>query len=531
MVPETASGEERRRMSQSSGAARVQQAAGLIVYAGYLYFRNRLDPQAWRKVAGSGRMLLLPPQNDTSFRQPTRRSRVRPPLNNSLIESTGSFRPMMRLALPVLVEQTLSLLVFFSDTTLAGQFLEQRHLTAMTLVAYLMWFVPNIFMLVAVGSTAVVARCIGAGDRQTAAHATNQSLMLGAVLAAIAMICVYLGIRPLTTAMGLDQPDVAPLIDQYMTIVVIAIPGIMLTQIGPACLRGAGDMKSGMFAMTVVNIINVALGWAFIKGWFGLPVLGWQGLAIATAVGHWVGGLIILVLLFRGRAGLKLTRAHLRFDRQMCRRILRIGIPGGGDVITVILCHLWFLSIVTRLGDVPAAAHGVAIRIEALAYLPGHAFQMAAATLAGQYLGARDYHRAGRSVTLALLVGGSIMCIAGLAFFFAGEYLVLIMVEPSKSGVIEVATGLLQIVAVAMPALAVSMILAGALRGAGDTRWPLLFTLIGLLGVRIPFAYWLAAESMFGIEGAWYAMVADVWVRCLLIGYRFVHGGWKMIEV
>ena len=438
---------------------------------------------------------------------------------------------MLRLALPVLAEQTLSLLVFFSDTTLAGQFLEQRHLTAMTLVAYLMWLVPNIFMLVAIGSTAVVARCIGAGDQRGAAHATNQSLLLGAALSAVAMICVYFGVPPLTMAMGLDQPEVAQLIEQYMTIVVLAIPGIMLTQIGPACLRGAGDMKSGMLAMTVVNILNVALGWAFIKGWFGLPVLGWQGLAIATAVGHWVGGMIILGLLLRGRAGLKLTRAHLRLDRIMCRRLLRIGVPGGGDVITVILCHLWFLSIITGLGETPAAAHGVAIRIEALAYLPGHAFQMAAATLAGQYLGARDYHRAGRSVTLALLVGAGIMCAAGLAFYFAGEYLVLIMVDAGKSSVIDIATGLLRIVAFAMPGLAGSMILAGALRGAGDTRWPLLFTLIGLLGIRIPLAYWLASGEMFGIEGAWYAMVADVWVRCLLIGYRFLHGGWKMVEV
>lgn len=438
---------------------------------------------------------------------------------------------MLRLALPVLAEQSLGLLVFFSDTTLAGQYLEQRHLTAMTVVAYLMWLVPNFFMLISIGATAVVARSVGAGDERGASHATNQALLLGAGLTAFAIGGVLLLTKPIIVGMGLNQPDVGPLIEEYMFIVALGIPGIMLTQIGPACLRGAGDMKSGLLAMSVVNVINVVLSWGMIKGWLGLPMLGWKGLAIGTAIGHWVGGAIILFLLLRGRAGLKLSKADFRPDLAMCRRLLRIGIPGGGDVITVILCHLWFLSIVTRLGEIPAAAHGVAIRIEALAYLPGNAFQLAAATLAGQYLGAQDYHRAGRSVTLALLVGGGIMAAAGLSFVFAGKYLVLIMVDPSKSEVIRIAVGLLKIVALGMPGLAAATILAGALRGAGDTRWPLLFTLIGLIGVRIPLAYWLTSESMFGINGAWYAMVTDIYVRASLVGYRFRHGGWKLTRV
>jgi Na+-driven multidrug efflux pump len=95
----------------------------------------------------------------------------------------------------------------------------------------------------------------------------------------------------------------------------------------------------------------------------------------------------------------------------------------------------------------------------------------------------------------------------------------------------EAAAPLLRIVAFGMPALALTTILSGGLRGAGDTRWTLIITFAGLVGVRIPVAYLLAHGCGLGIRGAWYAMVADLTVRCILVGLRFRHGGWKRIEV
>ena len=127
------------------------------------------------------------------------------------------------------------------------------------------------------------------------------------------------------------------------------------------------------------------------------------------ATGYAVAGALILTMLVHGRAGLRLRWRRLKPDPKMIRRILRIGVPGGVDMTAIVLCHLWFLSIVNSLGVLAAAAHGLAIRIESLGYLPGTAFQVAAATLAGQYLGAGDYRRASRSVLTACLAGGGLM--------------------------------------------------------------------------------------------------------------------------
>jgi putative MATE family efflux protein len=301
--------------------------------------------------------------------------------------------------------------------------------------------------------------------------------------------------------------------------------------VGIGCLRGAGDMMTGLVTMILVNVVNITVAWSLLLGIGPLPELGWDALPIGTACGHAVGGSIPLILLLRGRTGLRIRRPLLRPDPHLMRRILRIGLPGGIDVLSIVACQLFFISIVDRLGTVATAAHGVAIRIESLAYLPGYAFQVASATLAGQYLGARDYRQASRSVLTACAASGSLLLAAGLVLFFGSHQLVRVFLSADQTDVAAIVPSLLQIVSFAMVPLALVQVLTGALRGAGDTRWPLAFTFIGFLGVRIPAAYLLAHAWGWGVRGAWYAMVADVMVRCLLIAYRFNHGGWKRIEV
>lgn len=426
------------------------------------------------------------------------------------------------------MEQFLGILVVYSDTALAGHYLGEADLAAMSLLAYIMWLVPSLFAVVAIGATAMTARFAGAGQMRWALRATNQALLLGAGLTAAVMLALAVWGDELIGAMNLSGPAAAKA-EIYLAFVIPVLPAIMLTQIGPACLRGAGDTVSGAIAMGLVNVVNIAASWALVLGLAGLPQLGWEGLAWGTALGHLLGGAVMLWFLVRGRAGLRIQPRFLRYDRELARRLLRIGVPGGGDTLMVVVCHMWFVSIIFQLGATQAAAHGVAVRIESLAYLPGIAFQVAAATMAGQYLGAGDPQRASRGAWTACLVCAGVMSAAGLVFFFAARPLT--MVFTGQANVIETSVPLLKIVAVAMPAMAVTTALSGALRGAGDTRWPFAFTMIGLLGVRIPAAYALTLYFPLGIQGAWYAMVADIWIRCPLVLARFLHGGWKRIDV
>jgi Na+-driven multidrug efflux pump len=251
-----------------------------------------------------------------------------------------------------------------------------------------------------------------------------------------------------------------------------------------------------------------------------------------------------LVVFIGGRAGLKWRFSLLAYDASLVRRLLRVGLPGGVDVTSVLFCHLWYVSIINAISTEAAAAHGVGVRIDSLAYLPGAAFAVAATTLAGQFLGAGDHRRAVKSVLMALFVGGGIMTMAAVWFFFGADSLARFFLGAHSGDTADLAADLLRIVAFATPALAIAMILTGALRGAGDTRWPLVVTLIGFLGIRIPLAYYLAWDTIYvpvldvtvdglggGVVAAWYAMLVETLLRAGLIALRFWHGGWKRVKV
>ncbi|HEY3789632.1 MAG TPA: MATE family efflux transporter, partial [Urbifossiella sp.] len=239
--------------------------------------------------------------------------------------------------------------------------------------------------------------------------------------------------------------------------------------------------------------------------------------------------------------GLKLHLVDLIPNGEICRRILRVSIPAGIDSLSVALSQLWFLSLVNALPTVSSAAHGIAIRVEALGFLAGAAFGTAAMSLVGRNLGAKNPSQAARSGWVSFALGCAMMSGMGLLYsvlapvffrFFGGDP------EVVKAGV-----PVLQLIAFAMPALAGQIVFLSALRGAGDTRVPVLFTWFGFLGVRIPLAYLLTRSSInlgplgtipgydMGLYGAWIAMVTDIWVRGIFFVGRFASGRWKRIDV
>src|SRR5688572_29334876 len=465
-------------------------------------------------------------------------------MSNWLIDAPGTLRPMLRLTMPVLLEQVLHLLVGFVDLWLTGNFLPgEAYVAAMTLMIYALWLVGNVFSFVALGSTAMTARFVGAGNRELANRVMNQSIVAGVVWSMLLMAfsLPLAGYFPLI--MGL-QGTAAAAAERYLTIELCVLPAVMVERVAVACLRGAGDTVSGLVTMTIVNVVNMVVSYALARGIGPLPEMGWTGIALGTAIGHVCGAVILLTLLACGRAGFHLRLNAMSPDFDLIRRILKIGVPGGIDVILVSVCHLIYLRIILSLGDLAAAAHGVAIQVEALGYMPGGAFQISAATMAGQYLGARDLIRARRSVVMACLVATGIMVVAGIIFYVAAVPLAALFLKGQSEEVIPLAAQLLRIVAYAMAPLALLMVLVGALRGAGDTRWPLALNLIGIVFFRVPLALYLAHSTIhiplfdytiegagWGVVGAWYAAVIDIVVRCVLLMLRFRHDAWQKIDV
>jgi putative MATE family efflux protein len=465
--------------------------------------------------------------------------------DRSVLSPLMSARPIWRqvlyLAWPALGQQALLLCVGLWDRFLAGVHVPDdsashvAYQAAQSNASYFVWFLSSYSVLASVGSTALIARFTGAGDRNLAQRTLHQSILLAAVLGIIGGIAGLVLSGPVISLVG-SHGETAQFTVAFLRPLFFMLVFQVIETTGIACLVGAGDTRTGLIITAGVALLNMPMSWIMFRGIGTFTGFGFVGIAMGTAGSHFVGGIAVLLVLLSGRNGLQLRLAELRPDFSLLYRLLRVSLPAAFDSFSVIVGQFLFLSIVNRLSTDAIAANGLAIQWEALGYLTAQAFGVAAITLVGQYLGAARPHDAARSGWTALAVGGGLVCLMGVVFFIlAPQMFRLFCPHDHQRNVVTLGVQVLRLVAFAMPALACTNILTSALRGAGDTRWPVLFTWIGFLGVRIPLAAWMTSDSFpggnLGLLGAWLAMFADLYVRGLFFFFRFASGRWKNIRV
>jgi putative MATE family efflux protein len=322
--------------------------------------------------------------------------------------------------------------------------------------------------------------------------------------------------------------EIAPLATRYLQISSFGMPLTGVTFLLNAALRGAGDTKTPLLVMLLVNGLNILISWVLVGGQFGLAPLGVDGAAWGSTVGRSVGGIFIIMLILRGRGLLRLDRWP-RFHSETMRRIIRVGLPTGVEMFAFQSALVVFSRFVVSLGTIPYAAHNTVITAESISFLPGLGFAVAATTLVGQNLGANDVQQARRSGHEAYYQAAVFMGIMGLLFILIPEvFLGLLVNNPDvvKAGVVP-----LQMVGVIQPMLAANFVYAGALRGAGDTVFPLLIKLVSPWLIRVPLAILLISYLGFGLRGAWIAMSVDLVIQGLLAFWRFYGDKWERIKV
>jgi len=452
----------------------------------------------------------------------------------------GSVRSaVFLLALPVLGEQLLSSFVGMYDMFLAGTIWPTK-LSAVGFASYVDWLVIIVFGLVGAGATALVARAVGMGDRQLAQRTTNQAISLGLALGAMAAVGIYACAPVLGAVLGLRGEALA-VTTSYLRIVSVAHLATAVTLTATACLRGAGDTVTPMLVLGLTNVVNVVVSSLLVLAPGPLKSWGFKGIAVGTVVARLLGVLVILCVLIAGRSGLRLRLTAMHPHIATVRRILRVGVPALLDGLVMWFGHYAFMMIITRMGSpeestLNYAAHIIGIRIESLTYLPAMAWSIAAATLVGQGLGARDPQRARRAGHEAARQGTALIVLVGVMYFvFAPQlYQLFTLYEQNPDVVTDVeAIGVpaLRLLAFFQPALALVIIYVGALRGAGDTRYPLLFTLLGITFVRLPLAYLCGHVLDWGLVGAWIGMCGDLTLRATLLVWRFTRGNWEKTRV
>lgn len=463
----------------------------------------------------------------------------------ALTDSNDIRKVTMKLAMPAIAEMTMQTLLGFADMAMVGS-LGAVAITAVGLGDTPLMTLMAVFAALGTGTTALVARHVGAKEPEKAADTARQSLMIG-VLSGLAVSFLVIMLAPQIIAFMGAQPETAPYGIQYIKITGAAMTALVISVIMGGALRGCGDTKTPMYANGTANILNIIGNFIliyqgaahvihipftdisfslFIPG-FGMGV---AGAALSTAISRVIASMIILFVLFSGKAPIRFTfRDKYRINLDIIKRILNIGTPAAAEQLSMRVGQMLYGRKVAMLGTVMYASHRIALTAESVSYMPGFGFALAATTLVGQYLGAQKPEMSQKSGYEANKLAFLVMSALGLLFFFVPEVFIRMFTRDPQ--IIANASFCLKLVAIAQPFLAAVMVFAGALRGAGDTRYVMINTLIGVWGIRLLGTYILIDVFHLGLLGAWIGMVTDLFVRGTLNFRRFRSGKWKYIKI
>jgi len=376
----------------------------------------------------------------------------------------------------------------------------------------------------AIGTMAHVSRRMGEGRTETAADVTRQSLVLGAFagLAFGAFFVVFAA--PLLALIG-ATPEVAAIGVPILAIVGGTSAFTTVWYIGVSAMSAAGDTRTPMWMAVISAVLGVPLGYLFLV----VLRIGPIGAAYASVLDSAVVCVVVIVLLWRGRAGLSIAGGAWRLDPQLVRAVMSVSLPSAAESALFSIGILSLSGYAFRLGTEASAAHQIVNQVEGFSFLPCIGFAGAASALVGQALGMGDPDRATRSGWIAVKLSLVWATVAGIAFVVLAR--ALLGIFTSDPAVVDAGVGALIVIGVVQPAQAAIFALGGSLRGAGDTRFPLMASMVNWLAVRLPLAYVFAFPLALGLAGIWAAVAVDYVIRAGLLTWRFRGGAWQKVRV
>jgi len=456
----------------------------------------------------------------------TTRQFVRESLRDNDVDFTrvSVSRALGLLAIPMMLEMAMESIFAVVDILFVSR-LGTDAVAAVGITEALITILYAIAMGLGMAVTAMVARRIGAQDREAAARVTGQAIWIGGLISAVVGVLGYIYARDLLWVMGASDA----VIEQGVGFTAVLLAGsasITYLFLLNAAFRGAGDATVALRSLWLANGINIVLDPCLIFGLGPFPEMGVTGAAVATTIGRGTGVLYQLYYLFNGRARLALGLRHLRLRRDIAGRMLVISVGGIGQFLITTASWVALMRIVANYGSGPIAAYTIALRMIEFTILPAWGLGNAAATLVGQNLGAGMPDRAERTTWQATKYNFWFMAIVGIAMLLlAPQITALFTTDPE---VLRYGTSCLRIMGIGFPMYAVGMIMIQALNGAGDTMTPSALNLFAFWIVQIPLAFWLARNLELGPNGVFIAIVFSESLLTVLSIIVFRRGRWKL---
>ena len=433
------------------------------------------------------------------------------------------------LAWPTMLEQLLQTAVQYIDTAMVGS-LGTQATAAVGATSTVNWLVSSTISAMGIGFLSYVSQACGAGDRAKVRRASSQAV-LTVVLSGLFFTALTLGLSKYVPVWMQVAPEIQSLAAQYFFILYAPMLFRTATIIFGTLLRAVGDSKTSMRVGLLVNGINVILNFLLIypsRTWMGIQLwgagLGVIGAALASAISFTVGGLCI-TLVFWKHPTVSPKGESLRPDMEILVPCLKVALPNALQRFGTSLGYVAFASMINSIGEVATAAHTIANTVESAFYIPGYGMMTAAATLAGNALGANDSQRAHKLARMIIFLEVVLMVISGsLLFLFAPQMMRLFSKDIQ---VILLGTAVLRMVAVSEPFYGVAIIIEGMMQGMGNTVLPFIFSISGMWGIRIVGTFLCTQLFGMGLISAWACMIAHNMVLFGAFLICYLTGKWN----
>ena len=445
--------------------------------------------------------------------------------NNYFVENRKLIKNIFQITLPAVFDLLAQTLIMALDMKMVSS-LGPSAISSVGVGTAGMYALIPALIAVATGTTALLSRAYGADNKLDGKKAFAQSFFIAVPLGIFLTIIFLLFSEQIINLVGnaKDMNLKDAILYQNMTVIGFPFLGVSIATF--YAFRAMGENKIPMIGNTLALVLKIILNFLLVY----LFKWGIFGAALSTTLTRLFSAIFSIYLVFWSKKNwISLELKDLKFDYFISKRILKVGIPAAVEQLGLRIGMLIFEMMVISLGNLSYAAHKIALTAESISFNLGFAFSFAASALVGQELGKGSSQKALKDGYICTIIAMIVMSTFGLLFFIIPQFLVLLFTKDKD--VIELATMALKIVSICQPFSGASMVLAGALRGAGDTKSVLFITYLGIFLIRIPITYLFLDVLNFALAGAWIVMTIDLAIRSSLAFYIFRRGKWKYLQV
>ena len=440
------------------------------------------------------------------------------------------FRRLLDLAMPIIGLNVLSVITLAVDTAMCGRLVNaEEALTALGFASQLIFLLMVAMLGLTVGTVAFIARAYGARQIERVNHVLHQSIVLTYVVSIGVALIGNLGADIVMEWLGADATVRALGLDYLRPLLTFTV-FFYLNMLFAAALRAVGNTMLPFTIALFSNLLNIVLNYGLILGRLGFPELGVRGAAWGTVVAQAVAVLLMVIIL--GRDVVPGLRARLRLapiDRPLANDLFRVGAPAALDMVILNVAFLSIVGMLARVAQVTVAAHGIGLRIQSLAFVPGLGVSQAIGAMVGNALGAGNEPEAREVVRGGVILSSVIMTVLGLAIVFGAEPIIAIFDVDPATELGRYSILWMRVLGWGMPVVGINIALVGMLRGAGATNTSLLINIVGTIAIQVPLSWFLGFVVGWGAFGIWVALPISFVVRMGLGIVAYRHGGWARI--